>query len=398
VSQPQPSSTSFDVIIVGGSVAGLSVAEALRRSGFSGSIAFVDGEPDPNYDRPPLSKAYLGGAKILEDIRLRPAASLDALGATWLSGVPAIGLDAETRTVTLADGRRVSGAHVVVATGLAPRTGLADGPRSHVLRTRTDADRLAAVLPGAGHVVVIGGGVLGSEIAATASEPSRTVTLVGSASHPMRRQLGPVGSVLLARMHREHGVRLRMPHRVVRAHPTESGVLVELDDGSQLDADHVVSAVGSVPNTDWLADSGLRTDDGILCDEYCQAAPGIWAAGDVARWTDRRSGEPLRLENRTNAVDQGIAVANNILGSRSPYTPVPAFWTDQYGVRIQVWGDVDSDDVELVEGSLSSGRFVAEARGRDGGLLGVLAWAMPKQGRLHAAELTAATVNRSGSA
>jgi NADPH-dependent 2,4-dienoyl-CoA reductase/sulfur reductase-like enzyme len=154
--------------------------------------------------------------------------------------------------------------------------------------------------------------------------------------------------------------------------------------GEVLPADVVVVAIGSVPATEWLRGSGLVLDNGVVCDARCRAsAAGVYAAGDVARWHDERLGTLVRLENRTNATEQGAAVAGSILGEDRPYTPIPYFWTDQFNARIQVHGTPSADaDVEIVEGSEEGLRFVALYR-RNGRPVGVLGWNMPKQTRLH---------------
>lgn len=200
----------------------------------------------------------------------------------------------------------------------------------------------------------------------------------------MARQLGTIGAELLRAAHAAAGVRVIGPDRAARLLAADGHVTaVECESGAVLPADTVVVAIGSTPATSWLADSGLTIDDGIVCDERCAAAPGIWAAGDVARWDHPRLGS-MRLENRTNATEQGIAVARNILGSDEPYAPVPYFWTDQYGVKIMVHGMIPDDaDLRVVEGALDDGRFVAVAHDPTrGDPVGVLGWGMPKQTRI----------------
>jgi NADPH-dependent 2,4-dienoyl-CoA reductase/sulfur reductase-like enzyme len=258
----------------------------------------------------------------------------------------------------------------------------------HVLRTLADAAALRADLLGARRVVVVGDGVLGAETAATVRTMGLEVCLVGPQPAPMTGQLGPLVARRLSALHAGNGV-------VLRAGVLLDGLLtrdgrvsgVRLSDGEELEADVVVTAIGSSPATDWLDGSGLRLDDGVVCDAYCRAADGVWAVGDVARWHHEGLGRLLRLENRTNASEQALAVAGNILGENRPYSPVPYFWTDQFDVRIQVFGLPSAEaPARVVEGDLAQGRFVVCQDGPRGPV-SVLGWNMPRQTRSHRASL-----------
>lgn len=206
----------------------------------------------------------------------------------------------------------------------------------------------------------------------------------------MAPQLGTLGSQMLARLHLEHGVRLLGGRRMAALRTAGSRVAgVGLSSGKVLPADTVVFTIGSELGTDWLAGSGLELDDGIVCDQFCRAAEGIWAVGDVARWHHAGLGRSMQLENRTNASEQAIAVARDLLGEGGPYAPVPYFWTDQYGVRVQVHGAIPSStQLEVTDGDPAEGRFVAVAV-EEGRAVGVLGWAMPKQARLRRQHLMA---------
>ncbi|MEW2544692.1 FAD/NAD(P)-binding oxidoreductase [Streptomyces sp. NPDC047002] len=379
-------STPEDVLVVGASAAGLAVVEALRRKGYVGRITLLGAEAGAPYDRPPLSKQVLAGTWDPERTLLRTKETLDALGAAFALGERAVAFDATTRTVRTELDRELSAEAVVLATGLHARRppGASGVGGVHVLRGIEDAVRLRAGLAAARRVVVVGDGVLGAEIAATVRLTGRDVTLTGPQEAPMRAQLGPVVARRLAALHTGHGVRLR-PH--TRADGVESAgghvTGVRAVDGAPLPADLVVAAMGSVPATAWLAGSGLTLQDGVVCDARCRAADGVYAAGDLARFHHSALGRMLRLENRTNATEQAMAVAANLLGEDRPYTPVPYFWTDQFGARIQLYGLPAPDAaVHVVEGSLEEGRFVA--RYEDGaGPAAVLGWNMPRQARLH---------------
>ncbi|MFI0816621.1 NAD(P)/FAD-dependent oxidoreductase [Streptomyces sp. NPDC021098] len=380
------------VLIVGASAAGLGTAESLRRKGHRGSITVLGAEPHAPYDRPPLSKQVLAGAWAPERARLRTEEALDALDATFLLGDPAVALDAAARTVRTASGRDLAADAVVVATGVRPRALPGqEGPAGvHVLRSLDDAAALRADLLTAARAVVVGDGVLGAEIAATARSLGVDVTLAGPQSAPMAAQLGSRVAELLAELHAEQGVALRLGTAVDGLTAQGGRVAgVRLVDGEVLPADVVVIAVGAVPETDWLTGSGLTLDNGVVCDAYCRAADGIYAVGDVARWHHTGLGATLRLENRTNAVEQAAAVAGNILGEEKPYTPVPYFWTDQFDAKIHVHGLPSTDaEMAVVEGAVTDRRFVAQYR-RHGRVIGVLGWNMPKQTRLHRGALLA---------
>ncbi|NKE61088.1 NAD(P)/FAD-dependent oxidoreductase [Lentzea sp. PSKA42] len=365
-------------LIVGASAAGLATAEALRRKGYTDPLTILGAEPHLPYDRPPLSKQVLSGSWEPAKAQLRSAEALAALDASLVLGDPAVHLDVAERAVHTASGRVLKAENIVLATGLRPRT----LPGQPTLRTLDDALALRGDLLKCSRAVVVGDGVLGAEIAATARQMGVQVTLAGPQQAPMALQLGPVVAGLLGDLHTSHGVELRLGAAVTGVE--ESGV--RLETGEVLPADLVVVAFGSAPATEWLRDSGLRLDNGIVCDSRCRAAEGIYAAGDVARWHHETLGTSVRLENRTNATEQAIAVAGNILGADEPYTPVPYFWTDQFDAKIHVHGFI-GPDVSIVEGSTAERRFVARYH-RDGELVGVLGWNMPKQARLHRQEIT----------
>lgn len=379
------SGTPSGVTIVGASAAGLSTAEALRRHGYEGRLRLLDAENRLPYDRPPLSKQVLSGAWEPTRARLRSPEQLAALDAEFLLGERAVSLDARNRSVTTDTGRVLEDDALVVATGLTPMTlpgqdGLAG---AHVLRTVDHVLALRRDLAAATRVVVAGEGVLGSEIAATARGLGLDVTLVGLGHALLTDQLGGTIGGVLTELHAERGVRLRlgtMVGSVVGDGGRVSGV--RLADGGILPADVVVSAVGSRPATAWLEDSGLPLGDGVETDSRCRAAPGIYAVGDAASWHHEGLGRRLRLENRTNAVEQARAVASAILGADRPFTPVPYFWTDQYEARIQAHGTPSPDaEVSIAEGDVAGRRFVAVYT-LDGRVTGVLGWNMPKQARL----------------
>lgn len=378
------------VLVVGAAAGGLTTAEALRRKGFEGRITLLGDEPHLPYDRPPLSKQVLSGTWDPERAQLRTEPVLSALDAELVLGDPAVSLDVANRTVRTRSGRRFGADAVVIATGVRARTfpGQADLAGVHVIRTLDHAVALRAELADAERLVVVGDGVLGAEVAATGRRLGLDVTLAGPQPVPMERQLGAWAGGQLGDLHTEQGVRLRLGAGVSGLTGSSGRVAgVALETGELLPADVVVVAIGGRPATDWLVDSGLTCEDGVVCDARCQAVDGIYAVGDVARWQHEGLGDLLRLENRTNATEQALAVASNIMGADQPYLPVPYFWTDQYDVKVMLHGVVPARaEVEVVEGAVASGRFVALLHG-DGGPRGVVGWNMPKQTRAHRREV-----------
>ncbi|RDI34769.1 NAD(P)/FAD-dependent oxidoreductase [Lentzea flaviverrucosa] len=373
------------VLVVGASAAGLATVEALRRKEYRGPITVLGAERHLPYDRPPLSKQVLAGTWLPQRARLRPSEVLSTLDADFVLGDAAAGLDVPARTVRTASGREFTAEAVVVATGLRARTlpgqdGLAG---VHVLRTLDDALALREDLLAGSRVVVVGDGVLGTEIAATARMMGLAVTIAGPQRAPLAYQFGALPARLLAGLHTSNGVELRLGAGVTGLSSHEGRVTgVRLETGEVLPADVVVVAFGAAPAVDWLAGSGVPRDNGVVCDSRCRAAEGIYAAGDVARWHHETLDVLLRLENRTNATEQGIAVAGAILGEDRPYAPVPYFWTDQFDVKIQVHGVLGAGaEVTVVDGDPADRRFVATYR-RDGVVTGVLGWNMAKQARL----------------
>jgi NADPH-dependent 2,4-dienoyl-CoA reductase/sulfur reductase-like enzyme len=340
---------------------------------------------------------------------LRSQAQLEALGAEFVRGEPAVALDAAERAVTTASGRVLRGDAVVIATGLTPhRLPGQDGLAGvYVLRGLDDALTLRGRLAPGTRLVVVGEGVLGGEIAATARGLGLDVTLVGLGQAVLGDHLGAEIGGLLTRTHAEHGVRLRLGTAVEALTGTAVEVLtgtaaealastavgaltgdagrvtgVRLAGGESLPADAVVVAVGCRPATRWLEGSGLVLGDGVECDARCRAAEGVYAVGDVASFVHEGLGRRLRLENRTNATEQAQTVAANILGADRAYTPIPYFWTDQYDVKIQVHGlPSPAAEVTVAEGDLERRRFAALYR-EGGRVTGVLGWNMPKQARL----------------
>jgi NADPH-dependent 2,4-dienoyl-CoA reductase/sulfur reductase-like enzyme len=352
------------IVIAGASLAGLSAADELRTAGFDGRIVAIGAEPHLPYDRPPLSKGYLSGAMGEADIVLPVPSQLDV---TWKLGRALRSLDLGVRTVTLEDGEPVGFDGLVIATGASPRRmSFAAARGVHVLRTRDDADALKADLARKPRrVAVIGGGFIGAVIAATCRELDIAVSVIEPLAGLLIRALGAEAAAVFTRLHRERGVELRLRVQVMDAIVDHASRLrgLRLSDGTTLEAEVAVVAVGVQPQTGWLQGSGLDLSDGVLCDATCLAAPGVVAAGDLARWPNTLLDECRRVEHWDNAVRQGRHAARRLLSDDAqaqPYRPVQWVWSDQFGLKLQIYGSTaDHEEVRFVDDPTDDHRFVA---------------------------------------
>ena len=370
------------VTIVGASLAGLNAAEALRRDGFEGPVTLIGAEDHPPYDRPPLSKQVLAGAWEPDRAALTDTEELQDDGIEARFGLRATGLDLSSRELALHTGETVAFDGLVIATGARCRTmpGTEGLSGVHVLRSLDDCLALRADLEaGPQRVVVVGAGFIGAEVAATARGRGLEVTVVEALPTPLGRVLGDEMGSVCAEVHRDHGVDLRTGVGVDRIEGDHRVERVVLSDGATVDADVVVVGIGVIPNTEWLEGSGLRIDDGVICDASCLAAERVAAAGDVARWPNQLFGETMRVEHWDNAAAQGAHAARRLLDEGTgPFAPVPWFWSDQYDRKIQLAGRVRPDDeVRVVNGSIEERRFAA-IYGRAGRITGVLGFNRPR--------------------
>jgi NADPH-dependent 2,4-dienoyl-CoA reductase/sulfur reductase-like enzyme len=372
-----------DVVIVGGSLAGLRAAESLRTGGYDRAITIVGDEPHLPYDRPPLSKRVLSGEWDADRILLRKSDDMGSIDVRWRLGARAVTLDLDDHTVGLDGGDRIRFDGLVVATGAAPRRLRGQEEHDHVvvLRTLDDAldlrDRIAS---GDRRVVVIGAGFIGLEVAATARQLGNDVLVLEGGPAPLVRALGEEMGAAVSAVHADHGVEIRCG---VKVEGLASGAVL-IDGGWHERADVVVVGIGVAPATGWLEGSGLHVDDGVVCRADLNAGrPLVYAAGDVARWHNPLFDEVMRVEHWTNAAEQGALAASNLLAesmgqATRPYAPVPFFWSEQYDRRIQFLGRAGTDDeVRVVAGSVEERRFAA-LFGREGRLHGVLGLNMPR--------------------
>jgi 3-phenylpropionate/trans-cinnamate dioxygenase ferredoxin reductase component len=368
------------VVVVGASLAGLRAVEALRREGYDGRIIAIGDEPHQPYDRPPLSKGVLTG-EIAAPPVLRAQPDLEV---EWRLGERAVALHPADRRVELAGGDRVGYDGLVIATGATVRRlrAIPDGlPGVMTLRTLDDAIALRRALTGRPSVLIIGGGFIGTEVASSCRTLGLDVTVV-TTEPVLARALGPLAAGAAARAS-DHGVKVLHPASVLAVRGNRRVEEVVLDDGRVLPVDLVVVAVGAVPATDWLRGSGIPLDDGVVCDPGLGVPgfPGVVAAGDVARWPHPAlGGSLLRLEHWTSAAEQAAAAARRLLHGDVAgfHAPVPSFWSDQFGVRLQGVGLPPlADEVRVIEGDPAGDRFVAEYL-RDGEVVGATTAGAPR--------------------
>jgi 3-phenylpropionate/trans-cinnamate dioxygenase ferredoxin reductase subunit len=369
------------VAVIGGSLAGLSAARALREQGYDGRIVVVGEEDLFPYDRPPLSKEFLAGKIELADLALTTPTDDAELDLEWRLGDRATGLDRGASSVVLASGREVPADGVVVATGARARTlPGADLDGVHTLRTADDAVALRRDLVVSRRLVVIGGGFVGAEVASTARDMGLEVTVIESDPVPLGRVLGADLAATCAELHRDNGVHLITGEVVTGLAGNGRVSAVHLAGGRTEPADVVVVGIGAAPNVEWLAGSGIEHDHRGVWTDAAGATniPQVVAAGDCAFSPCAYAGTAVRHEHWTNAVRQPAAAVSTLLGATpAPPTP-PYFWSDQYGARLQFAGPrLPEDPVEIIDGDPADRRFVAGYR-HNGELVAVFAMNQPK--------------------
>jgi NADPH-dependent 2,4-dienoyl-CoA reductase/sulfur reductase-like enzyme len=338
------------IVVVGASIAGVHAAEALRAEGFDGQLTLVGAEETLPYDRPPLSKSALTGPPSQADLLLRPPDWYTEQGIDLLLGHAARQLDVGSRSVRLADGTALEYDGLVLATGSLARTpaGIAGDVAAILqLRTASDSAQLQARLISGSHLVVIGAGFIGLEVAASARSLGVEVTVVEIGPAPLAAVLGAEVGEWFARLHARHGVSIRCRESVLAVEADGPRHRVHLDTGEVLTADTVIAGVGAVPATAWLRDSGLDLEGGgVVCDGHLRTpAPGVVAAGDIALWPNDLFGERMRVEHWTTAVEQGRIAALTLLGvDAEPYVGPPYFWTDQFEAGTRTIGRLAGAD------------------------------------------------------
>ncbi len=365
-----PEASRRSAVVVGGGQAGLSVCEGLRAFGHEGPITLVCGEPHPPYQRPPLSKAYLAGAFERNRLFLKPPAFYEEHAIELLTGDRCRSVDRESGTVELESGRRIPYDVLALATGCRPRplppSGPDPAPEACLLRSVEDSDELAGRLEAGGRLLVIGGGYIGLEIAATARKKGLETTVVEAAPRLLARVAGPETAARIHDLHRANGVEIRTEATLASLAQSPNGRLsATLHDGSIVEADCAVAGIGAVPDTALAERAGLAVENGIRVDSFCRTSdPRIYAAGDCTSFPFRKG--RIRLESVQNAIDQGRAAAANMLGRGEPYAPTPWFWSDQYDSHLQIAGISNGADATVIRpgersGSVSVWYFAGES-------------------------------------
>ena len=355
------------IVIVGASTAGHAAAERLRESGFTGHLTIVGQERHHPYNRTPLSKQLLTGQYQAKDLALH---AYTPLQATWRLGCRVLGLDTTRRVITLDGAEEIGYDGLVIATGVHPRVlpgAPMHHPRVHLLRSLEDAFEIDQAL---GHstsrVLVIGGGFIGCELASTCRARGLDVTVIDKSATLLTRALGHAMGAVVGDVHRDAGVRLHLGTGVSGWDESGRDLKVQLEDGEVLTGDTAVVGIGTVPRVEWLTSSGLDITDGVLADATCHAvgATDVVVAGDVARWPNPLFGPtPRRVEHWINAIEMGQAAADSLLAGAEaarPFTPVPRFWSEQHGVKIQSVGiPTLGSHVRVLEGTAASRQLIA---------------------------------------
>jgi len=349
------------IVIVGAGQAGLQLVESLRKGGFDGALSLVGDETHPPYQRPPLSKKYLAGDFADERLYLRPHEHYAKLDVSLHLAARATSIARDTRRVLLADGSALPYDGLALATGTRVRPLPIPGgelPGVCYLRGLDDAQRLKARLAEAQRVVVVGGGFIGLEVAATARDKGCEVHVVEAMERLMARVVPPLVSDFFADLHRARGVHLHLGAGVEAIVDTAPGLSVRLRGGTALDADLVVAGIGVLPNQELAQAAGLACDGGIVVDEFARTSdPLIVAAGDCTVHRNLRFARPHRLESVQNAVDQAKVAAATLLGQPQAYADLPWFWSDQFDVKLQMAGISTGHDSHVLRGAPGAGGF-----------------------------------------
>ena len=377
---PSPSQPNR-VVIVGGGAAGSAAAEMLRRRGFAGAITLIDAEADSPYDRPNLSKDYLAGNAPEEWIPLRPPGFYEEHKITVLRG-NATRIDAAGKRVEMEKGSPVDFDALLLAPGAEPvhlPLPGADLPHVHYLRSLADSRSIIAAAKNAKSAVVIGSSFIGLEVAASLRARNLDVKIIAPETLPLEKVLGKELGTFIQSIHEEHGVEFHLGHKPDRIE--QDGVV--MDDGTRLAADLVVIGVGVKPRLGLAESAGLAMDRGVTVDEFlATSAPGIWAAGDIARWPDPHTGDRIRVEHWVVAQRMGQTAARNILGAREKFDFVPFFWSAHYDVSINYVGHAEGWDDVKVDGDAS--KHDVSVRYEKGGKLLALATIFRDQESLEA--------------
>jgi len=354
------------IVIVGAGQAAVQAVDTLRRRGFAGKLTLIGDEASPPYQRPPLSKKYLAGALERERLLIRPAAFYADHAVETHFGRRVTDLAPHERHVRLDDGVVVPFDALLIATGSRPRELQIPGAGLegvHYLRTALDADRIRAGCGRGGRLLIVGGGYIGLEVAATARELGMEVTVLEMAERVMNRVTCPEVSAFYAAEHARHGVHIHCNERVRALHgdPRSGRVKsVVTETGGEYPVDLVIVGVGVVPADELAKAAGLNCENGIVTEAHCRTShEAIYAAGDCASHLNRQYGRHLRLESVDNAFEQGTTVALNLLGSETLHDKLPWFWSDQYDLKLIIVGVAQGYDTVVMRGTPAARSFSA---------------------------------------
>ena len=349
----KPKSSPASVVIVGAGAAGGAAAEMLRREGYDGPVRLIGADEFLPYDRPNLSKDYLAGTASEEWIPLRSADFYREQKIDTFTNRSVTAIDPQEKKVTLTDGRSLGYGALLLATGAEPvRLAIPGGDLPHVyyLRTLTDSRRIIDKAKSSKRAVVIGASFIGLEVAWSLRERKLEVAVVGKGSLPLEKVLGGELGTVIRETHEANGVKFHLGRKPVAIQDRH----VELDDGTKLDCDLVVVGIGVRPNTAIAKQAGIATDNGVLVDEFLKTnVPGIFAAGDIARWPDPRAGR-IRVEHWVVAQRQGQTAARNILGADEAFNLPPFFWSNHFDLHIHYVGHGGGDDRSTVSGNVKA--------------------------------------------
>lgn len=343
------------VVIIGAGAAGDSAAETLRREGYEGRVTLYDPDPDAPYDRPNLSKDYLAGTASEDWIPLHPPEFYRERGVDIVRDRKVAAVEPRLRRIRLDDGSTVEFGALLLATGATPIRLPAEmekgSPTVHYLRSFADSKAIVAAAGKARRAVVLGASFIGLEVAASLRARELEVHVVAPDPRPLERVMGPELGDFIQRLHQEHGVNFHLRQKAAAI----GGGVVTLENGTRLPADLIVAGIGVRPNTGLAEAAGLSVDRGVLVDERLQtSAPGIYAAGDIARWPDPNTAERIRVEHWVVAQRQGQAAARSILGGSDRFRAVPFFWSQHYDVPINYVGHAERWDSIEVEGTVAA--------------------------------------------
>lgn len=337
-----------DLLIIGGGLAAINIIRALRLRGDQRSIQVLGDELHLPYDRPPLSKQFLAGETQESDLVLVSQGEWQDLNADFRPGVRAVALSASETVVTDQAGVDWGGEDVVIATGARARQWRKQHGRILTVRTIDDAMALRSGMRVGTRLAIIGAGFIGLEIASTAKDAGCEVVVIESAPYPLTRVLGQRAGHWFIDLHAQQGVNIQCGKNVIDIQQIEETVMITLDD-DVLEADYVVLGIGVTPNVEWLTGSGVRIDDGVVCDAAGRTSRDhVWAVGDVARWRNVSTGSHQRVEQWQAAVDQAQVIAGRLAGEDLSWESVPYFWSDQFGRKIQFAG-TSGNELEVID-------------------------------------------------